>query len=162
MASKSTQVESVRRSNRSNAEWDKLAREVIVPALQDGTLMKDIRAEYGAGVTIRKALSRIGYNTKGQKVTIGKTTGTKAQVLARRVADRRAEGAAWWRLEMETGKAQDELKAILAKHGYDAVVSGRVIVSERGKRKLAKAEAAAAAKAAKPRARRTRKPKVSA
>jgi hypothetical protein len=122
--------------------------------------MTEIRAQYGAGVTIRRALSRVGYNTKGQQVTIGSTKGSNAKVLAKRVADRRNAGAAWWRLEMETGKSMDELKALLTQHGYETVATGRVIISEKGKRKLAKAEAEAAAKAAKPARKRTRSRKV--
>jgi hypothetical protein len=158
MAKQSTTTESTttRRANRTNEEWDKLALEVIVPRLQAGDTMTAIRADFGAGVTIRKALSRVGYNTKGQQVTIGKTAGSNAKVLAKRVAERRQQGAAWWRLAMETGKDMDELKAILTKHGYESVVNGRVIVSERGKRKLAKAEAEAAAAASR---KATRKPR---
>lgn len=125
-----------RRAARSQADWDKLALEVIVPALQAGTSMTDIRAQYGAGPTIRRALDRVGYNTRGQKVdrTAIKATGA---ALAKRVHARRLELASWWRLEHETGKSQDELKALLAKHGLEDTAAGRVT---RAKANQAKAE----------------------
>lgn len=138
-----------RRAARSQAEWDTLALEVIVPALQAGTSMTEIRAQYGAGPTIRRALDRVGYNTKGQQVdpTTIKATGA---ALAKRVHARRLQLAAWWRLEHETGKSQDELKALLAKHGYQDIASGRVTRVQANE-----------AKAAKP-ARKARKAKVTA
>lgn len=147
-----------RRPSRSNAEWDQLAREVIVPRLQAGETMTSIRAEFGTGATIRRALMRIGYNTKGQKAEVAKTTGNKAQVLAKRVAARREAGASWDRLAMETGKNQDELKELLSKHGFASLAEGRVIISRRGKAQLAKAQAEAEAQAAKP--KRVRKPRT--
>src|SRR5690242_16902385 len=63
-----------RREARSNAAWDALARDVIVPRLQEGESMTDIRAEFGSGATIRRALLRIGYNTKGEPTEVAKTT----------------------------------------------------------------------------------------
>jgi hypothetical protein len=153
-----------RRANRSQADWDKLALDTIVPMLQDGTSMTDIRAQFGAGPTIRRALTRVGYNTKGQKVGDTKTVGTKPAVLAKRVAERRRSGAAWWRLELETGKDADTLRSLLTEHGETDLTSGRVVVSERGKKRAAKAaaEAEAAAKlaAAKPARKRTPRAKV--
>jgi hypothetical protein len=130
-----------RRPNRTQADWDKLALETIVPALQAGTSMTEIRSRYGAGPTIRRALDRVGYNTKGEKVTATKVAGSNTKVLANRVAARRKAGAAWWRLEHETGRSMDELKAILAKHGHANLAEGRVVTSKRGLRKLEKANA---------------------
>lgn len=150
-----------RRPNRSNEEWDKLAREVIVPALQAGTTMTELRAQYGAGVTIRRALARIGYNTKGQKMQVLRTTGSRPQVRAKRVAERREAGAPWWLLEMETEMSADALKADVAKYANAELASGRVIISRRGKARLAKAQALAEAKAAAPaKAKRVRKPRA--
>jgi hypothetical protein len=80
-------------------------------------------------------------------------------VLAKRVADRRNAGAAWWRLEMETGKSEADLKSYLAKYGYETLASGRVIVSRRGKAKAAKAEALAQAAAQAKTARKPRAPR---
>lgn len=128
----------VRRNARSQAEWDKLALDTIVPALQGGTTMTAIRAQYGAGPTIRRALDRVGYNTKGQKVTKVQTKGSNQKVLAERINERRLAGAAFWRLEHETGMGADELKALLAKHGYGDTAAGRVILAERTKRRIAK------------------------
>lgn len=136
-APKPEPVVAPRRPNRSNEEWDKLALATIVPALQAGTSMTEIRAQYGAGPTIRRALDRVGYDTKGRKV---ESVAIKAagKALAARVAKRRQAGAAWWRLEHETGKSQDELKALLAKHGHASLTDGRVIISARGKKEAAK------------------------
>lgn len=142
-----------RRPTRSQSEWDALARDVIVPRLAAGEKMTDIRAEYGSGATIRRALMRVGYDTKGQPATVAKTTAAKPQVLAKRLADRRAAGASWDRLALETGRAADELRALLAQHGHADLAAGRVVHSERGKRKLAKREAAQA-QPAKPAARK--------
>ena len=153
-----------RRPNRSQAEWDALALDVIVPRLQAGDKMTDIRAEFGAGPTIRRALSRVGYNTKGQQVTVVgavKTARVAPKVLAQRVADRRMAGAAWWRLELETGKSADDLRTLLTEHGHDAdgMTAGRMVISERGKRKAEKAaaEAEAARKAEAAAKRKSRK-----
>lgn len=134
-----------RRATRSQAEWDALAKDVIVPRLAAGEQMTDIRAEYGSGATIRRALMRVGYDTKGQPAQVAKTAAAKPQVLAKRVADRRAAGASWDRLALETGKHADELRALLAEHGHAELAAGRVVHSERGKRKLAKRAAAEAA-----------------
>jgi hypothetical protein len=159
-----------RRSNRSQSEWDALALGTIVPMLQDGTKMTEIRDQFGAGPTIRRALSRVGYNTKGQQVKVVgtvKVARVQPKVLAKRIAERRENGAAWWRLELETGKQADELRVLLAEHGYTTtgMVAGRMVISERGQRKAAKAAELAAAEAAaaaakakparKPRAKRT-------
>lgn len=156
-----------RRSNRSQSEWDALALGTIVPMLQDGTKMTEIRAQFGAGPTIRRALWRVGYDTKGNEIKVVgtvKVTRVQPKVLAKRVADRRTVGASWDRLALETGKDADELRSLLTDHGFtaDGMVSGRMIISERGQRKAAKAaelaaaEAAAAAAKAKP----ARKPRA--
>lgn len=146
-----------RRTARSNADWDALARDVIVPRLAAGEKMTAIRAEFGSGATIRKALMRVGYDTKGQPTQLAKLAASKPQVLAKRVAERRAAGASWDRLALETGKTADELKALLAQHGAAELAAGRVVHSERGKRRIAKRQAAAAAAApAKPAAKRQR------
>jgi hypothetical protein len=114
MAATTTQT---RREARSNADWDELARTTIVPRLAAGAKMTDIRAEFGSGATIRRALMRVGYDTKGQPTQVAKLAASKPQLLAKRVAERRAAGASWDRLALETGKTADELKALLAQHG---------------------------------------------
>lgn len=153
-----------RRSNRSQSEWDELALGTIVPMLQDGTSMTDIRSQFGAGPTIRRALARVGYNTKGEQIAVVgtvKTTRVQPKVLAKRIAEQREGGAAWWRLELATGQSADELRTLLSDHGYtaDGMVSGRMVVSERGKARKAKAEAEAelAAKAEAAAKRQTRR-----
>lgn len=146
-----------RRTARSNADWDALARDVIVPRLAAGEKMTAIRAEYGSGATIRRALMRVGYDTKGQPTQVAKTTAAKPALLAKRVAERRAAGASWDRLALETGRPTDELKALLAQHGAAELAAGRVVHSERGKRRAAKREAAAA-EAAKPKRQRGSQP----
>lgn len=156
-----------RRSNRTLAEWDTVALNEIVPMLQGGATMTEVRAQYGAGNTIRAALTRVGYNTKGQKVEAHVVKASNRKVLAKRVADRRMVGAAWWRISLETGLAKEALVELLAQHNADesngqSLTGGRVVVSERGQKRLAReaAEAAAAAAAKvtrKPRAKRTAK-----
>ena len=102
MATTTTQT---RRPVRSQADWDVLARDVIVPRLADGESMTAIRAEFGSGATIRRALMRVGFDTKGQPTQVGKVAASKPQVLAKRVADRRAAGASWDRLALGLGRA---------------------------------------------------------
>lgn len=153
-----------RRANRTDEQWDAVARDEIVPMLQGGAPMKEVRAMYGAGNTIRAALTRVGYNTKGQPVEAHVVKASKRSVLAKRVADRRMVGAAWWRISLETGLAKSELVNLLAEHSADeangqSLTGGRVVISERGQKRLAKqAEEAAAAQAAA--AKRTRKPRA--
>lgn len=148
-----------RRDNRTQDEWDRVARDEIVPMLQGGATMTQVRAQYGAGNTIRAALTRVGFNTKGQPVETAKVAISKQpKVTATRVADRRNAGCAWWRLELETGLAKQELIALLRDHGYEQVTEGRVVISERGRARLAKqAEEAAAAAAAEAAAERKAK-----
>lgn len=131
----------------------------IVAKLQSGVTMTAIRAEYGAGPAIRQALWSSGYNTKGEKYTVAPIKGSNPKVLAKRVAEARIQGDSWGHLQLATGKDQDELKALLAKHGYAGeLTEGRVIISVRKLKARAKAEAAQAAKPArKPRKRAAKK-----
>jgi hypothetical protein len=116
-----------RHPSRTDDEWDELARGTIVPLLQDGTTMTEVRKRYGQGATIRAALARVGYNTKGQPLELQRITGSRPYILANRVAERRKAGVAWWQVELEAGKPRAELEALLRKHGHEDVVSGRVI-----------------------------------
>jgi hypothetical protein len=158
------EVTITRRSNRTQDEWNTVALEEIVPALQGGATMTEIRAQYGAGNTIRAALTRVGYNTKGQPIELVAVKGSNKKVLAKRVADRRMAGAAWWRISLETGLDKQALVDLLAAHNQaeangQPLTGGRVVISERGLKRLERerAEAEAAAKAATPKRRRTRK-----
>lgn len=165
MAAKSTKAPTTteRRANRTQEDWDKLVP-TIVKALQSGTTMTDIRAQYGAGPTIRRALWRNGFDTKGNSIKLTALKGSKPSVLAKRVAERRNQGASWIRLSLETGKDADELRTLLRAHGHDTLTEGRVVISERGKAKVAKAEAEAKAAEARKATRkpRARKAKVTA
>lgn len=155
-------LNTARRSNRTQDEWDTLARDTIVPMLQAGTTMTEVRSQFGAGNTIRAALTRVGFNTKGQPIELAPVKGSNKKVLASRVLARRQSGVAWWRLELETGLAKQELIELLNSHGHSDVTQGRVVHSERGLARKAKAEAeriAAEAAASKPK-RRTRKAKA--
>ena len=48
--------------------------------------MTDIRAEYGAGPVIRKALTEKGYNTKGEKIQTEDLTDLTGKKLVQAVA----------------------------------------------------------------------------
>jgi hypothetical protein len=112
---------STRRTARTPEEWEKLAADTIAPALAAGATMTAMRAQYGTGTAIRRALARVGYDTKGQPIVGVHVRAASAKTLAKRVAARREEGAAWWRLELETEKSKAELKALLVKHGYESL-----------------------------------------
>lgn len=134
-------VAATRRPNRSDADWDAVVP-TIVKALRSGTSMTDIRAQYGAGPTIRKALWRNGFDTKGNAFNVEAIKGT-GKVLATRVAKARQSGASWGLLQLRTGKPESDLKALLAKHGQLTLAQGRVVISKRGKARLAKEAVAA-------------------
>ena len=158
------EVTITRRANRTVEQWDTVAREEIVPMLQGGATMTEVRAMYGAGNTIRAALTRVGYNTKGQPIEQVTVKASNKKVLAKRVADRRAAGAAWWRISLETGMDKQALVDLLAAHNQaeangQPLTGGRVVISERGLKRLERerAEAEAAAKAAAKPRRRARK-----
>lgn len=147
---------------RTDDEWDELFTSEILPALQAGTTMTELRSTYGRSECIRQAARRAGYAStsaarRGERnFTQLKVKGVNKKVLANRIAARRQDGASWNTLRLQTGLDRDELMALLKAHGHDGVTDGRVVVSERGKAAQAKAEAAA--QAAKPkRTRRTRK-----
>lgn len=154
-----------RRANRTDEQWDTVARDEIVPMLQGGATMTEVRALFGAGNTIRAALTRVGYNTKGQPIELTPVKASNKKVLAKRVADRRMAGAAWWRISLETGLAKSELVNLLAAHNTDeangqSLTGGRVVISERGVKRLAKEAEEAAAKAAAAKPKRVRKPRA--
>lgn len=142
----------------------------IVKSLKSGTTMTDIRSQYGAGSVIRKALADAGYNTKGEKVTVEPINGSGA-VLAKRVAAARADGRAWWNIELATGKTEIVLRDLLNENGYGELAEGRVVREQEDKPKPARktvakkttAKAKPAAKAparkaaAKPKAKTTAK-----
>jgi hypothetical protein len=98
----------------------------IVKMLKAGETMTTVRARYGQGAKIRKALAEAGYNTKGEKVEISEIKGSGA-VLAKRVAAQREAGVAWWSLELATGKSETVLRELLNDHGYSALAAGRVV-----------------------------------
>ena len=56
-----------RRTARTNAEWDAIALNTIVPRLAAGESMTAIRAEFGSGATIRRALMRVGSTPKASR-----------------------------------------------------------------------------------------------
>lgn len=98
----------------------------IVKLLKAGTTMTDVRAQYGSGPAIRKALSKAGYNTKGEQVELEKISGSGAS-LAKKVAAERKNGVAWYTLALRTGKDESVLKELLEEHGHGDLVSGRVV-----------------------------------
>lgn len=98
----------------------------IVEKLRDGTTMTDIRAEYGAGPVIRKALAEKGYNTKGERVEVEDLSDLKGAKLAKAIAALREEGRAWYYIELAADMSADDAKALLVEHGFDELATGRV------------------------------------
>lgn len=94
----------------------------LVKKLQSGTKFAEIRRDPAYPSSgLRKALAAAGYNTRGEPIEdVVKPINGTGKALAKRVAARRAAGAAWWRLELETGQRTRELKKLLATHGHDA------------------------------------------
>jgi phosphoglycolate phosphatase-like HAD superfamily hydrolase len=151
----------------------------IVRQLKAGTTMTDIRAEFGQGAKIRKALTEAGYNTKGEKIEVEAINGS-GKTLATRVARAREAGKAWYSLEIATGKSETQLKDLLTEHGFGELAEGRVIkdkpepvkrtaraakattakTARVGRTKTAKATATAAKPIAKPKARRVARRKA--
>lgn len=128
----------------------------IVRKLKAGTTMTDIRAEYGAGPKIRKALMEAGYNTKGESVEIESISGS-GKTLAARVAKQRENGVAWYALAIATGKPESVLRDLLTDNGYGHLVEGRVSKAadeKPAKTTTRKRGAAKAESAAKPAAKR--------
>lgn len=142
----STTVE--RRPARTPAEWDEVARNEIVPMLQAGHSMTEVRAAYGAGPTIRKALRRIGYDTKGQEFTMP-TVKASGAALRQRVITMRAELRSWDFIAQATGKDADELRAMVAA-AKPELAAGRVtrVVANQVRAELKPARKARKAKAA--------------
>lgn len=101
----------------------------IVEKLKDGVTMTEIRAEYGAGPVIRKALTEKGYNTKGERIEVEEIEG-KGATLAKRVAAKREDGWAWYKLEIATDMSTDDLKELLEEHGYGELAEGRVVLAK--------------------------------
>lgn len=152
---------------RSDAEYDQLWQDSILPALVNGATMQSQRELYGRSEPIRQACRRAGFTSISEAIRVtrnGQGTGTlktikvkgvSKAVLAKRVHEARVQGDSWNTLRLRTAMDRDDLVALLAAHGYDGVTTGRVITTERGKAALAKREAEAAAATRKP--RRTRK-----
>src|SRR5437763_353440 len=95
----------------------------LVTKLQSGTKFSQIRRDPSYPSSgLRKALAAAGYNTKGEPIegVVKPLKGSSAKVLAKRVAEHRAAGDAWWRLELATGKTTRELRKLLADHGHEA------------------------------------------
>lgn len=151
----STTVE--RRPARTPAEWDELALGTIVPLLQQGVPMTAIRKGghplcehgFGAGPTIRKALRRVGYDTKGQEFNMP-TVKANGAALRQRVIAMRAELRSWDFIAQATGKDADELRAMvaatkpeLAAGRVTRVVANQVRADLKPARKARKAKAAA-------------------
>jgi hypothetical protein len=129
----------------------------IVKRLKAGETMTVIRSEYGAGPKIRKALTEAGYNTKGEKIerdSISTAGGAKA--TAKRVANARAEGWPWYRIELATGMSERELRNLLEENGYASLAEGRV-VQDREEEAPKPRKTAAKKPAAKPAKTTTRK-----
>lgn len=134
----------------------------IVRKLKAGTTMTDIRAEYGAGPVIRKALTEKGYNTKGEKVEVEDITDLKGKALAKAVAALREDGKAWYYIELAADMSADDLKELLEENGYEELASGRVVKEEDEEEKPApkkrgRAKAAAAEEEDEPEAKPARK-----
>jgi hypothetical protein len=115
----------------------------IVKMLKAGHTMTEVRAKYGAGAKIRKALGEAGYNTKGEKVEIAKISGS-GKALAAKVARQREAGVAWWTLELATGKTETDLRELLENSGYASLAEGRVVQEREAPAKRTRSTKAAA------------------
>lgn len=115
-------------SNGRLTHADKLALvPEIVKKLKSGVTFAQIRQEYVSS-GLRRALTEAGYDTKGNKVEVELiSTQGGAKATSKRVAAKRAEGWAWYRIEVATGMSEVALKEMLAENGYADLAAGRVV-----------------------------------
>jgi hypothetical protein len=120
-------TETERRPRRTADEWDALAREQIIPALRAGAKLKDVAEEHAKGYTnaIRKTLTRLGFDSKGQPLEIEPLESDRPDRLADKVIRRREAGASWRELEQATGQSTAKLKELLAGRGREDLTHGR-------------------------------------
>lgn len=116
-----------RAERRTQEQWDELARAEIIPALQSGVKLKDVAATYAKGYTnaIRKTLTRLGYDTKGQPLEIEAIEASRPDRLASKVATARKAGKSWRELEQATGQSTAQLKELLGQYGHGELTHGR-------------------------------------
>lgn len=117
-----------RRLRRSPEDWEQIARE-IRPQLQAGTPLSKLQEQFGSNTyAAQVALARIGSDPRGNDLRLRPITGSRPKTIAKRIAERRAAGEAFWQIEAEVDPHMSyrEIKELLREHGYGEYASGRV------------------------------------
>jgi hypothetical protein len=111
---------------RSREDWKTLAQEIL-PALQSGTTISELRERYSIGqtYTLKVELAKLGFSLQGRPLSIEPVEGKKPETLAKRIAKRREKGEPMWSLEVASGLGYADLQALLREHGFANLAEGR-------------------------------------
>jgi hypothetical protein len=140
MARKSTRKSTPTVSARGNAlgvkltneQLDELAVKVFIPHLEAGGQMQELRAQYGSGPRIRKALYRAGFTPIGAQRGDIKPISPKAtaKTVTNFIVKGRQAGKSFDRLAHETHRTVAEVKEILNKANQGELAHGRVVLRQ--------------------------------
>lgn len=106
------------RTRRSDEDWVELARELL-PEVRERGGLAGLEDRIGTNRDAFKiALAKLGFDPKGNPMTVEPISGSRESTIAKRVAEARREKEPWWKISYRSELSYNQLIELLAKHGY--------------------------------------------
>lgn len=113
-------------SQRSQEDWENLAEQIIPEIEAQGGLTPELREKYNIGSVYRlkKALARRELDIHAKPLKVRPIKAKRADLRAKEIANRRANGTPSWLLEVEAGMSSSAIEKFLGEHGFAKTTNG--------------------------------------
>ncbi len=120
-------------ARRSRQDWENLAKEIL-PQLQNGTKMAELRERYDIGYLyhLRIAMAKLGYDLNGEPLNVRPITVKRPDAVIKEIARRRQKGVPFWLLEAESGMSHSQITRGLRDNGFAELAQGRTDTTDNG------------------------------